>query len=65
MPSYEFECPKHGKFEIVVSISKHRDKWPCPKCKKSSEQITSAVAPAIFKRGVGGFHGQDYGSPTR
>jgi hypothetical protein len=30
MPTYTFECPAHGEFEVTVPISQHRDHWPCP-----------------------------------
>lgn len=28
---YEYECPRHGKFEIICSVKEHQNPYPCPK----------------------------------
>ena len=30
MPIFEFECPKHGKFERIIDAK--YDTQPCPRC---------------------------------
>lgn len=39
MPSYTYECEKHGLFDLTLPLSKWDDHKPCPKCKASSEQV--------------------------
>ena len=47
MPTYSYECPVHGEFEITVSISAHRDHWPCfyKGCAASTEQTYTPSKP--------------------
>jgi hypothetical protein len=30
VPTYSYECPVHGEFEVTVPISAHQDHPPCP-----------------------------------
>lgn len=36
---YVYECEKHGDFELILPLRKWDDHKPCPKCKKSSQQV--------------------------
>ena len=50
MPLYEYECPKHGRFELIRSFSDPPLK-KCPKCGKPIEKLASA--PAFHLKGTG------------
>ncbi len=50
MPLYEYECPKHGRFELVRKFSDPPIK-KCPQCGKAVQKIQSA--PAIQFKGSG------------
>ena len=50
MPLYEYECPKHGRFELIRSFSDPPLK-KCPKCGKPVEKLASA--PAFQFKGTG------------
>lgn len=41
MPVYNYECKKHGVFEISVPLRKWSDRKPCPKegCGRIAEQV--------------------------
>ena len=43
MPIYEYDCPKHGKFEVLVSMKEYEqsETLPCPTCKKKSPRQVS------------------------
>ena len=43
MPIYEYSCPKHGKFEVLVRIKEHdeTETLPCPTCKKECPRQVS------------------------
>lgn len=54
MPIYEYECPKHGKFEVTIGI-KHYDEThtlPCPKCDhESPRQVSTGTTFELKGRG--------------
>jgi len=50
LPLYEYECPEHGRFELVRKFSDPPLK-KCPKCGKPVQKILSA--PAIQFKGTG------------
>jgi len=52
MPTYDFTCPKHGKFEMNKPIAK-RDGAVCPICSAISPRAFSV--PAVHYRGSGFF----------
>ena len=39
MPTYTYECPKDGTFELTLPLRKWDDHKRCPKCKEMSEQV--------------------------
>jgi hypothetical protein len=41
MPTYSYECEKHGMFELILPLSKWDDRKPCPTkgCKRMGEQV--------------------------
>ena len=42
MPNYEYECPEHGRFEVVqVPMSESELPKPCSKCGTMSKRIIS------------------------
>jgi len=42
MPVYEYECPKHGKFEAMSAKITEPTRLPCPICKKLSRRLISS-----------------------
>jgi putative FmdB family regulatory protein len=50
LPLYEYECPEHGRFELVRKFSDPPVE-KCPKCGKPVQKIVSA--PAIQFKGSG------------
>jgi len=42
MPIYEFECPEHGRFEVLKTLGSPETE-PCPKCGKESSKVFSAI----------------------
>lgn len=49
MPVYEYECPAHGPFEAVRSISEWRDPQACPNCGRAAPRaILTSVALATM-----------------
>lgn len=47
MPIYEFECPKHGRFESLENNL--IDNLRCPACGKIVPRVPSVPAVAAFK----------------
>lgn len=43
MPVYEYECPKHGRFEQVRSISEHSPIAECEVCHKICNQVFDSI----------------------
>ncbi len=50
MPLYEYECPEHGRFEVVRKFS-DPPLTKCPTCGKKVQKLLSA--PAIQFKGSG------------
>jgi putative FmdB family regulatory protein len=50
LPLYEYECPEHGRFELVRKFSDPPVE-KCPRCGKPVQKIVSA--PAIQFKGSG------------
>jgi putative FmdB family regulatory protein len=50
LPLYEYECPEHGRFELVRKFS-DLPVTKCPQCGKTVQKILSA--PAIQFKGSG------------
>jgi putative FmdB family regulatory protein len=50
LPLYEYECPDHGRFELVRKFS-DPPVTKCPKCGKAVQKMLSA--PAIQFKGTG------------
>ncbi len=50
MPLYEYECPEHGRFELVRKFS-DPPVTKCPQCGKPVQKVLSA--PAIQFKGSG------------
>ena len=48
VPAYTFECETHGLFELTLPLSKWDDHKPCPKCRKSSEQVLLPASAHTF-----------------
>lgn len=60
MPTYEYECPRCGRFERFQPITA-RPLKACPKCAGAVRRLISAGAGIIFKGH--GFYATDYRSP--
>jgi putative FmdB family regulatory protein len=50
VPLYEYQCPKHGRFELIRKFSDPPVK-KCPTCGKPVEKLASS--PAIQFKGTG------------
>ena len=59
MPTYEYECPRCGVFEVVQSMKDERLKC-CPTCKRKVTRLIGTGAGVIFKGS--GFYQTDYRS---
>jgi len=54
MPIYEYDCPKHGKFEVTVSIKRYEETetLPCPSCDfESPRQVSQGTNFELKGRG--------------
>jgi hypothetical protein len=47
MPRYTHECPKHGEFEVVCSMTETLRAWPCRECGEASRKLVR-TSPAQF-----------------
>jgi putative FmdB family regulatory protein len=57
MPTYEYECPQCGVFEVVQSMRDERLQR-CPTCKRKIRRLLGTGAGIIFKGA--GFYQTDY-----
>lgn len=57
MPTYEYECPKHGIFEEFHSMSIKLEH--CPECEKAGETIEIKRLISLGSRGIVELTGQD------
>lgn len=39
MPTYSFECTKHGEFDRVMSMKEAVSKYPCPTCERDCNRV--------------------------
>ena len=39
MPLYDYQCPEHGQFDVLLKISELRPTFKCPKCGRKSKRI--------------------------
>jgi len=60
MPTYEYECPKCGVFEVFQNMSEESLKR-CPTCKRKVKRLLGTGAGILFKGS--GFYETDYRSP--
>lgn len=42
MPSYEYKCPAHGRFDVVLSMAASSADHACPLCGMKSRKVISA-----------------------
>ncbi len=47
MPMYEYQCPEHGIFSVVVSQYSPNSKAMCPECEQMRDRIISRPAKAF------------------
>jgi len=59
MPTYDYECPACGVFEVVQSITAEPLK-KCPKCNRKVRRLIGAGGGLLFKGS--GFYTTDYRS---
>ena len=57
MPTYEYECPRCGVFEVFQGMKEERLKT-CPTCKRKVRRLLGTGAGVIFKGS--GFYQTDY-----
>ena len=46
MPLYEYECDRHGTFELIRPMSQAGDSGACPTCSAVSRRVITA--PTLF-----------------
>lgn len=51
MPTYTYQCPSCGDFELRSAISEYKDKVKCPNCKKVSPRNVLADAESTITIG--------------
>lgn len=61
MPTYEYECPECGIFDVFQNMNDERLKR-CPKCKRKVVRLLGTGAGVIFKGS--GFYQTDYRNPA-
>ena len=61
MPTYEYDCPKCGKFEKFQTMT-DRPIRKCPKCRSKVQRLIGGGAGIIFKGS--GFYETDYKKKT-
>jgi len=61
MPTYEYNCPKCGKFDVIQSITAEPLK-ECPTCKSPVQRLISGGAGILFKGS--GFYVTDHRSDS-
>lgn len=53
LPTYAYECPACGAFELSHRMSRDRDSVPCPGCGEVARPLTNlAAAAAVVFKGV-------------
>ena len=57
MPTYEYECPTCGTYELFQKMS-DKPKRKCPTCKSKVKRLIGSGAGIIFKGS--GFYETDY-----
>ncbi len=57
MPTYEYKCPKCGKFDVFQKISDKAIE-SCPRCGEKVQRVISGGTGVIFKGS--GFYTTDY-----
>ena len=57
MPTYEYKCPKCGKFDVFQKISDGALE-SCPRCGEKVQRVISGGTGVIFKGS--GFYTTDY-----
>jgi putative FmdB family regulatory protein len=46
MPLYEYECDRHGSFELVRPMSQSGESAACPTCRSAARRVITA--PTLF-----------------
>ena len=57
MPIYDYECERHGQFEVTRSMTDDSFQH-CPKCRTKAKRVFTPL-PTIYR--VGGFYHVDSG----
>jgi putative FmdB family regulatory protein len=53
MPTYSFDCDKHGVFDLTLPLRKWAEKKKCPKCGKQSLQVLlPSVGRGVFQEPI-------------
>jgi putative FmdB family regulatory protein len=58
MPTYEYECTKGHRFEVVQRISEP----PLKRCRECRSRVQRLIQPAAFILKGGGWHADGYSS---
>lgn len=51
MPTYPYECEKHGSFEVIKPMSEASREENCPKCGKLAKRVWGCnIDQTMYKR---------------
>lgn len=50
MPVYEYECDRHGLFEVLRPMAESAQPAPCPDCEVLAARVLSAPQVAVLAR---------------
>lgn len=53
MPTYEYECLTHGRYEMVRSYEDRDAERSCPTCGAPSRRVMSVPARSVVQGGTG------------
>lgn len=53
MPTYEYECLTHGRYEMVRSYEDRDADKSCPTCGAPSRRVMSVPARSVVQGGTG------------
>lgn len=53
MPTYEYVCSVHGRYEMPRKMEERDSTYNCPACGRACERVMSVPAKAVVEGGTG------------
>jgi putative FmdB family regulatory protein len=50
MPVYEYDCKKHGVFELIKNVSEVHEAGLCPRCERPGQRLLSLPSLSVMAR---------------